>query len=177
MDGEKVKACQDWTDAYFFFNAIVYSISFVIAGLNGCMRYSIREMSRLEGCHTETNRLAAATQKMWIVQFFNTAIVLLAINNQIGEDSIIRRLLVRTGLESFLFNGEYDDINSNWYGQVGVSVAITCFLNAVIPVSNFIFYVQKLCYRQCDRGCSCSSKNTKKFVQFEYEQLYTGAVF
>lgn len=100
----------------------------------------MRELSKREGKHTETIRLQSAASKMWIVQYINTALILLAINNRLGDNSIVQKLLVASGLDSVLFNGDYDEFNSGWYGQVGVSIAFTCLLNAVLPVVNIAFY-------------------------------------
>ena len=102
---------------------------------------------------------------------------MLAINNQLGKDSIVRGYLERTGLETFLFNGQFDEINANWYGQVGMTIALTCFLNTVLPFANCCFFLQKLCNQCLDRGCTRDHRNTKKLVQEDYEQLYTGGVF
>lgn len=113
---DKVSACGPWFESKFTYSLILLGISLVISGLNGFLRHSIRELSRLEGKHTETIRLASAVQKMWFVQFFNTAIILLAINNKFGTNSILMMYLKKTGLDSFLFNGEFEDINSGWYG-------------------------------------------------------------
>ena len=44
----------------------------------------------------------------------------------------------------------------------------------VLPISNLIFYS---CKRSYDRGCTCDKRKSKKYLQSDYEELYTGPEF
>lgn len=72
--------CKQWFYNYFIGMAIIYAVAGFISMLNAIMRYVIREMSQFEAHHTITARLSSAVTKMWVVQFVNSALVLLIIN-------------------------------------------------------------------------------------------------
>ena len=93
VDGEEVDGCNEWLTGYLIRNTLLYGISFVISGINSLMRGFLRTVSTIEGKHTETERLASAAQKMWFVQFVNTALIMLAINNTLPNTSWIQKVL------------------------------------------------------------------------------------
>ena len=44
----------------------------------------------------------------------------------------------------------------------------------IVPVSYLILYGMRRC---SDRSCSCDKRKSKKYLQSEYEELYTGPEF
>ena len=110
---------------------------------------------------------------MWIVQYVNSAVILIIINNQLSG-GLIQRVLDATGLSSFIFNGEYEDYNSDWYAVVGITIFTTAFITGITPVTNFMLWGIADFKRCCDRGCSFDKKKTKKIIQEEYEAVYSG---
>ena len=105
---------------------------------------------------------------MWILQYINTAISLIIINNSLRDDGIIPGFLDTTGLDRVLFNGDYSDFTTEWYDVVGITIFTTAFINGVAPVVNIGWYLKALCTRCCDRGCTCNVKKTRKPLQNEY---------
>ena len=73
-------ACNDWFTVYTLGLAIVYAMAGLISMLNVVMRTVIQWLSKFEAHHTLTERISSASAKMWIVQFVNSALVLLIIN-------------------------------------------------------------------------------------------------
>lgn len=55
----------------------IYGSAITLSIMNATLRIVLGYMSELERKHTETERLASAVNKMWIVQYLNGAIVLL----------------------------------------------------------------------------------------------------
>lgn len=112
---------------------------------------------------------------MWVLQFVNTAIILLIINNRLADHGIIRRALIATGAHGFAFNGEFHDFDPKWYSVVGVTIFTTCLINGLTPiavVNEWAVGYAKGCV--LDRGCSRDEKKTKKVIQSEYEKVYLG---
>ena len=64
-----------------------------MSGLNFILRFTLRSSTKYEGHHTATGQLNSAFSKMWVVQFVNTAVILLMINNRLNDDGLIRRVL------------------------------------------------------------------------------------
>ena len=111
---------------------------------------------------------------MWVVQFINTAVILIIINNRLNDDGLIRRVLKTTGTDSFAFDGKYADFSTTWYSVVGITIFTTAFINGITPVFTLIQMCVAGCKRCCDRGCSSDKKKTRKTIQSEYEAVYTG---
>lgn len=85
-----------------------------------------------------------------------------------------------------IFNGEYNDFNSEWYSNVGKMICLTMVINIFSPhASKLSIPFLKLFLRCFDRGCSTKiwkkkenendiDVNTKKLLQSEVNALYTG---
>ena len=110
---------------------------------------------------------------MWIVQFVNTAIILLIVNNRLNKGAI-KTALSSTGTEEMAFNGKYHDFNTEWYEVVGMTIFTTAIINGLTPVgtgaSVLIGYGKGL----WDRGFKKDKKKTKTMLQEHYEKVYTG---
>ena len=100
---------------------------------------------------SETARVSTAASKMWVISFFNTAMVLLILNARLPDTSKIKELLDFLPEDSPVFNGAYYDFNAEWYGVVGVSIGATCFIQAISPLFNFLFCLRYSCKRWYDR--------------------------
>ena len=159
-------ACKDWFKNYTLSNSLIYGLSAFIAGLGGLLRIFLREISIYEGKHTITERLASATTKMWSVQFISTALLLLIINSRVKDTS---KIFDNIPEDSPILSGDFDDFYADWYGAVGVFIAVTCFFNTIVPWANFGFWSMKGLSRCWDRGCTCDKRKTKHLIQEEYE--------
>ena len=150
-------------------------ISLAITVINTILRESLRRSAKYEGHHTESDKLSSAFSKMWILQFVNTAIILIIINNRLSADGLITRITKATGTSGVLFNGSYSDFSTDWYAVVGITLFTNAFIGGIIPVagiSTFFIGKAKRCW---DRGCTRNVKKTKKILQEDYEAVYTGA--
>jgi len=90
---------------------------------------------------------------IFIVQFFNTAILLILTNANTEA----------AGLGFLPFKGMYADLTFEWYNDIGSSFIITIFTASIFPVIEFcIAFGMKLAFKFLDRGCKCSGDTTKK---------------
>ena len=106
---------------------------------------------------------------MWVVLFFNSALVLLLINANYVK--------VPLPANSPILRGPYKDFSTEWYGPVGATIAMTTVINAIMPFSNLYSLFEHFFYRCWDRRCSLDMKKTRQFLQSEYEKKYTGPEF
>ena len=164
-DGEA--ACKKWYKNYTFSITLVYALSAFISALSALLRVFLREISHFEGKHTVTERLASATTKMWSVQFISTALLLLLINARSKDTSRILSTEIKKDFP--LLNGRFDDFNAEWYGTVGSSIVLTCFLSTLVPWANFFFWLAKGIFRCYDRKFTCDKKKTRHIIQENYE--------
>ena len=88
-------------------------------------------------------------------------------------------MIEKTRLETNITNqylvGPFQEFNQRWYLVLGAPITLTIILQILTPhldiVVQFLFQFTQRCL---DRGCGCNSKSTKKVVQSDYEDLYTG---
>ena len=72
--------------------------------------------------------------------FVNTALILLLINLKLDDNSRLREVF-EIPSQSPVLQGEFTDFRPEWYGIVGTAIALSCFTNAVMPFSNFLFWI------------------------------------
>lgn len=116
----------------------------------------------------------SAFSKMWVLQFFNTAIILLIVKNNLAGNGLIKTALSTVGLNGLFFNGDYSDFTPEWYDVVGITIFTTAFINGISPVFTFSQFALAKFSRCIDRKCTKNEKKTFKIVQEEYEAQYTG---
>ena len=59
--------CASWLEEFSLALTVIYGLALSITILNAILRVFLRGLSVFEGKHTTTERLAAATRKMWLV--------------------------------------------------------------------------------------------------------------
>ena len=173
-DGSLVKPCERWLTDYNKAGQLGIIISISIVAINTVLRESLRASSKFEGHYTVSEKLSSSFSKMWVLQFLNTAIILIIINNRLSPNGLITTVTKATGTSGFLFNGDYSDFNTEWYALVGITIFTNAFIGGITPVSGLSAYFIGLFKRCLDRGCSKDIRKTKKIMQAEYEAVYTG---
>lgn len=71
--------CVKWLKDTTIRKVIEYGAVVGISVMNTVLRAVLSGLSNFEAKHTETERLTSSVSKMWIVQYLNTAVVLLLI--------------------------------------------------------------------------------------------------
>ena len=117
---------------------IIISISITV--INTILRESLRASAKFEGHYTVSEKLSSAFSKMWVLQFVNTAIILIIINNRLSPNGLITALTETTGTSGILFNGDYPDFNTEWYAVVGITIFTNSFIGAITPVAGLSAY-------------------------------------
>ena len=87
--GNSSYPCADWLKQNIVNRAVLIGLSLSISLLNGALRICLNKLSHFEGKHSETDRLASATTKMWLVQFINVGVLILLLNSRFPEDSLL----------------------------------------------------------------------------------------
>lgn len=107
---------------------------------------------------------------MFVVQFFNTAILLLLCNANLSEQGKLGSL--------FSF-GSIPDFDAMWFNQIGYSMVYAMAYNIFWPLMEFcIYWGMRFTFRAMDRGfLSCNTYKTKKTTLQQYVELYSGPVF
>ena len=120
------------------------------------------------GFRTETMRLSYTTTVTFVVQFFNTAFLLLLVGANMSEQPF-----------GFGLNGgSFTDFNSAWFRTLGNTLAGTMWFNAFFPVIEALGYFGlRIFFRLLDKGCSCDKYKTKKTSIQAYLNVYTGPVY
>jgi len=107
---------------------------------------------------------------MFIVQFINTAVLIILVNANLNLQNVP---------ENFpLFNGDFADFTVKWYQVVGSTIGFTMILNIFSP--HFGAFMKMFCRgcKKCyDRRCSCDKRITRKYMQADYENVYLGPEF
>ena len=85
---EIVKPCDQWFTDYTLSGTLGGLLSLSLTLINDILRRLIRGCSKFESHHTVTDQLRSAFSKMWIIQFINTAVILLIINMRLSEGFI-----------------------------------------------------------------------------------------
>lgn len=157
---------------------MVVGTALVVTVINIITNTIFEKIVFVEKKHTINDETAGQFTKILLMQFINIAIVILIVNMK----------LLNTKLFGFLplFNGQYTDFNSEWYGNVGKTLCLTMLINIFSPhASKLLFPLLNLLSRCMDRGCKLSiledpndksSKiRTKKVMQEDLNAIYTGA--
>uniref|UniRef100_A0A7S3I2P9 Uncharacterized protein n=1 Tax=Favella ehrenbergii TaxID=182087 RepID=A0A7S3I2P9_9SPIT len=119
------------------------------------------------GFSTETVRLSKTTTITFVVQFFNSAFLLLMTNANLSEQPL-----------SFgLTSGKMPDFNSAWFRSVGDVIVGAMVFNVYYPIIEVLMYWGlRILFRCMDRGCSCKGSTRSTSIQ-GYISLYQGPLY
>ena len=122
------------------------------------------------GKDTESEQTRLITNGVFVVQFFNTALLLLLVNANMSEQGGFFDILSR---ESGI-----PDFNTQWFNDIGTTLVGAMLFNVYWPVVEFfVFGGMRTAFRLLDRSFSCNEERTKKTTIQQYVNLYSGPVF
>jgi len=74
--------------------------------------------------------------------------------------------------------GPFDEFNSDWFLRVGTALIYAQLAMLFFPhIFTVIQSIGLFCMRCYDRSFTFNDKTTRKIIQSEYEELYTGPEF
>lgn len=168
-DSNMRTTCSKWFRDFFIYSAIPILISLGIVIYNMVVDRIFRVLSRFEAHSELSTELYSYIIKRSFILVMNMGLIIILIKLNYKTVIQIQNL-------SFLFQGTYNDITSDWYQDIGVIIILTLAFNIVIPILDMIFVSFLKQIKRCfDRRCYCvkTSKKTKK----EYIELYASEVF
>jgi hypothetical protein len=106
----------------------------------------------------------------WI-QFINLGSVLIIISMKV-------HLPKNVHLPHGFFDGKYNELDSNWYVNVGTIIIQTLIIEIGIPhITPILQLVGYSIWRCQNRSWSCDKRRSKYILQSDYENIYTGPEF
>jgi hypothetical protein len=141
----------------------------LIVGINYVLRIFIIMLVNYIGKDTETDQTRLITNGVFIVQFFNTALLLLAVNANLEEQA---------SWLGVLFGRSQPDFDSSWFNDIGNTLIGAMLFNVYWPIFEFfIFWGMRFAFRFRDRSFSTDFGKTKKTTIQQYVEIYSGPTF
>ena len=146
------------------------AVQYMIVGINYILRLFIIKLIIFIGKDTESEQTKLITNGVFIVQFFNTAFLLLLVNANLVEQA---------GFLGAIFKGKLGDFNTFWFSDIGKTLVGAMLFNVYWPVMEaFVWFGYRLGFRMLDRRFkSCSDEKTNKTTIQQYVEIYSGPVF
>jgi len=146
------------------------AVTIGIVAINFILRMVIIKLIIYIGKDTESEQTRLITNGVFIVQFFNTALLLLMVNANMNEQGGFFSLVSRqTGIPDF---------NSQWFNEIGTTLVGAMLFNIYWPVIEFFIFAG---IRQLKR--TLDSKSLRRYERTKttniqlYIELYSGPVF
>ena len=141
----------------------------MIVAINYVLRLFIIKLIIYIGKDTESEQTRLITNGVFIVQFFNTAFLLLMVNANMTEQGSFFKLV---------FNRRIPDFNTLWFADIGHTLVGAMMFNVYWPVFEFFaFYGMRTTFRLLDRKFGCNSDSSRKTTIQQYVEVYSGPVF
>ena len=116
---------------------------------------------------TETERLSKTTTITFVVQFFNSAFLLLMTNANLSEQFFTFGLT----------NGSLPDFNTAWFRSVGDVIVAAMVFNVYYPIIEVAMYgALRVLFRCIDRGCTLRGSTKSTSIQ-GYISTYQGPIY
>ncbi|KAF0697360.1 Aste57867_11946 [Aphanomyces stellatus] len=174
--GQSAKYCDTWGTQYLTIQALMVASVLIVVIINACLTPLLQYLVLKQKSHTRSGVIVATVNKIFITQFFNTALIVLFLNANMDDVMASRNSASINGVQ--IFTGKYSDFTVAWYNDVGVSLMLTMLINMVSPHAGiFITYVILETNRFIDRGFSFDFSITKQETQRDLEALYRGPEF
>lgn len=127
-DGEAV--CGYYADTVASVYLWTSALSYLLIGINYILRTVCIMLVDWIGFATETGRLSKTTTITFLVQYFNSAFLLLMVNANLSEQPIT----------FWLTTGPIPDFNGAWFRSVGDIIVAAMIFNVYYPMLEFIMF-------------------------------------
>lgn len=143
------------------------ALSYLLIGINYILRTICIMLVDWIGYSTETIRLSKTTNVTFIVQFFNSAFLLLMVNANMSEQPIT----------FWLTTGALPDFNSAWFRSVGDIIVGAMVFNIYYPIIEVLgYWALRVLFRCIDRGCTFRGRSKSTSIQ-GYISVYQGPIY
>ena len=197
---EDPKWCLFWFLKQQGIAGLVIFGSFFTVAVNGILKAVMRQLAFLERPQTRTAYLKNVFQLVLLVQVLNTGIVTIIVNGNLEafQDATSNTTSFIGQATGIFFSGKHQDMDMNWYLDVGTSLVFTMIINLsfvpLFPIISWLTGKMKICM---NRGCCphepqytddgrldkdavhAAGKNahSKSTDQFALDELYHGPRF
>jgi hypothetical protein len=125
------------------------SVKFLIIAINFVLRILIIKLITYIGVDTESEQTRLITNGVFVVQFFNTALILLVFNANLAEQGF--------PLNMFSSSRGLSDFGHLWFSEIGFTITGAMLFNVFWPIVEFfVFGSMRQAFRFFDRGFSCN---------------------
>lgn len=141
-----------------------------MVGTNYFLRVLIIYLIVYIGKDTKSDETRLIVYGVFVVQFFNTALLLLLVNANLAEQFTFL---------GKIFEGKLADFDSYWFGDLGKNLVMAMAYNTVFPmIEAGGFWGMRFGFRLLDRRFkTCNDNYTNKTTISQYVDLYSGPVF
>jgi hypothetical protein len=149
-------------------------MSFIIVSINWILRNIMITLIKSIGQDTYSQQLKSITNGVFIVQFFNTAILIILVQANFKE---IGLPFPDSAMENInkIFNGPFYDFVPLWYVAVGYKLTQTLIIMAIFPFVEWgMAYYRQWLFRKLDNGWTNDTYKTKKTSMQVYIDIYSG---
>ena len=165
---QKEPICEQYQEQVMSVYLWTTALSYLLIGLNYVLRTICIMLVDWIGFATETMRLSKTTTITFLVQFFNSAFLLLMVNANLSEQPF------SLGLTS----GTIPDFNTAWFRSVGDIIVAAMVFNVYYPILEVLgYWALRVLFRCLDRGCKLSGDTTKSTSIQGYLNTYQGPLY
>lgn len=161
--------CSGWKNNYLLYLTIPIIISIGLVIYNLIVSIIFRKLSEFEAHFFLTDFLFSYTVKRAFILIMNMGLIIVLLNfNYKGEVSLSQL--------SFLFEGQYKDLTSDWYIKIGSIIILTMIFNIAFPFMELFVASLFKCLRKCiDKRCW--TRRTSQKYKIDYINLYSDDIY
>ena len=155
--------CVEWFTHYIVVIASVIGIALLIIIGNVLVEVLISFGSKLTRPFNQIKIITNAVRAISWIQFINLGLVLFVINAGASGDAMKK---IRHLMPSGMLHGDYEDINSMWYIDVGTQIIFAMLLEIIAPhiIPGFQLMIFS-CRRWYDRKWTCDKNKSRRLLQ------------
>ena len=158
--------CDAFLQSPGLFETVLVGVAAVaVTIVNSMLKMIIKAISSFERPASFIELQKKVAEKVFVAQFFNTAVSSLVINAALPE--LVAGIPI---LSSTVFNGTHRDFDQSWYQQIGGPLMITMLINTVGPIGG------NLAAELAGAASHVVAKYTA-WTQRELDEAYTGPEF
>ena len=125
-------------------------VALIVSVINYMIRMVFKMLSVFERYKSITHLNGAIMKKTFISTFINMGLLYLMINANFQGSSVVRDISESLpGGSEFFFNGDYSDLDRNWYSKVAISMIVLVITNLFsLLISSLIWELINLSKRK-----------------------------